>query len=54
MNTVTTGNCPVQDENEKLDFLMRLAETLARSLAQEDNELDATPIEATSAKREWL
>ena len=54
MNTVTTGDYLLQDENEKLDFLMRLAETLARSLAHEDNELDAALTEAASAKREWL
>jgi hypothetical protein len=54
MNTVTTGDYLLQNEDETLDFLMRLAEALARSLAQEDNELDATLSEATSAKREWL
>jgi hypothetical protein len=54
MNTVTSGDYLLQNENETLDFLMRLAEALARSLAQEDNELDAALSEATSANREWL
>jgi pyrroloquinoline quinone (PQQ) biosynthesis protein C len=50
----TTGNCPVEDSNEAVDFLLRLAEALGRSLAQEDNEQDMAPNEGTSHKRDDL
>jgi len=44
--TSTTGDCPVQEIDEAQDFFMRLAEAIACSLAQEDNELDMAKNEA--------
>jgi hypothetical protein len=48
--TNTTGNCPVQFNSEAQDFLVRVAEALARSLAAEDNEQDMALNEGASQK----
>ena len=39
-NTVSSGFEPAN--GERLDFLLRFAEALARSLAEEDNERELT------------
>jgi hypothetical protein len=55
MKTKTvTGHCPVESNDEAVDFLLRLAKALGRSLAQEDNEQDMACSDGTSVKKDGL